>query len=63
MSEGYKFWDEDVEKIENRANIGNDELYEITFKSPVEAFNIHKNDVIRLARLFGLAVYEADSSL
>ncbi len=59
----YEFWDEDVEKITSHASIGNVDIYEIGFKEPIEAVNIHKNDVIHLANLFGLAVYEKEAAL
>jgi len=59
----HKYWDEDVEKAVNNACIGNEDSYEIQFKEPVEAFNIHKDDVIHLAKCFGLAVYEKDTAL
>lgn len=61
--EEYKFWDDDVEKAENQASIGNADVVEIMFRGPIEALNIHKDDVIHLAKQFGLAVYEKDSEL
>jgi hypothetical protein len=61
--EGYEFWDEDVERVQSQALMGNADLYEIIFKEPVGAMNIHKDDVIQLAKCFGLAVYEKDSAL
>ena len=62
MSE-HEFWDEDVEKITSHASLGNCDVYEIGFNKPVDAMNIHKDDVIHFAKLFGLAVYEKDSAL
>lgn len=62
MSE-HEYYDVDVEKEENQARIGNSDVVEIVFNKNVEAFNIHKDDVIHLAKNFGLTVYENDSAL
>ena len=59
----YKFWDEDVESVKNCAYIGNEEAHEIIFKKPIEALNIHKDDVIHLAKCLGLVVFERESEL
>lgn len=59
----HKYWDEDVEDAVNQAHMGNADVIEIQFKTEVEAFNIHKQDVVHLAKQFGLNVYENDSKL
>jgi len=59
----YKYWDEDVENEINQAIVGNADIVEIQFSKEVEAFNIHKNDIIHLAKCFGLVVFERDSEL
>lgn len=59
----YKYWDEDVENTVNQTCLGNADVVEIRFKKKVGAFNIHKQDVIHLAKRFGLNVYESDSKL
>ena len=59
----YKYWDEDVEDAVNQARMGNADIVEIQFKKGVEAFNIHKQDVVYLAKQFGLNVYESNSKL
>lgn len=61
--EDHVFWDEDVNGCKNNAYIGNAEVYEIMFKKPVGAMQIHRDDVIALANCFGLTVYENDSAL
>lgn len=57
----YVYFDDDVE-IEIMC-VHNIDIYEIAFNKPVDAFNIHKDDVIHLAKLFGLTVYEKESAL
>lgn len=59
----HEYNDADVQKTINHASWGNKDIEEIVFKKPVEAFNIHKKDVIHLAKIFGLHVYEGDSKL
>ena len=59
----YRYWDEDVKYTVNQAIIGNADVEEIVFKEPIEAFNIHKDDIIYLARQFGLIVFERESEL
>ena len=59
----HEFWDEDVERIKSHADIGNADVYEVIFNEPIEALNIHKDDVIYLAKLLGLVVYDKCSEL
>ncbi len=61
--EDYEFYDEHVESVENGANVGNDEIYVFQLNNPTTQFTIHKDDVIQLAKFFGLAVYERKSEL
>ena len=63
MLNKYRYWDEDVENAVSHAGLGNIDVVEIQFKKKVEAFNIHKQDVIHLAKQFGLNVYESNSKL
>ncbi len=56
----YKFFDGDVEKVLFEAH---EEVREIVFKDEdQDSLNISKEDVINLAKEFGLVVYEADSA-
>ena len=59
----HKYWDENVENAVNQAYKGNADVVEIRFNTEVTAFNIHKQDVVHLAKQFGLNVYESDSKL
>lgn len=59
----HEYYDSDVSKTINHSSFGNADVEEIVFKQPVEAFNIHKDDVIHLAKCFGLSVFEKDSQL
>lgn len=59
----YPWYDESVKNAVNQAHIGNADLIEIQFNEPEETFDIHKDDVIHLAKCFGLAVYERESEL
>ena len=58
----HKYWDEDVEDVV-QAYVDNIDILEIQFRKEVEAFNIHKQDVVHLAKQFGLNVYESNSKL
>ena len=59
----YIFFDKDIEACKSGAVYGNADIYELSLKDGTEAINIHKDDVIHLAKLFGLNVYESTSML
>ncbi len=59
----HEYWDKDVEDATNQAGMGNADVVEIQFNTEVAAFNIHKRDVIHLAKQFGLNIYESSSKL
>lgn len=62
MSE-YKYHDGNVREAVNQCMNGNADVEEVWFKEPTTSIFIHKQDVIHLARGFGLVVYEKNSSL
>ena len=61
MAEDYDFYDDDIESFTDYG----DDVVEIGFRGSdgVEAINLHKNDIVYLAKHFGLIVYERDSAL
>jgi len=56
----HKWFDEDVEQVLWEGHINN---REIVLRDKTEALLINKEDVIALAKEFGLVVYEAGSNL
>ncbi len=60
----YEFFDKDVEKVLYNVEIGaNEEIREIVFKDEDHvSLNITKQDVIALAKEFGLVVYECNAN-
>jgi len=61
----YKFYDNDVEKVLHSVEVGmHKEVREIVFKQKDHgSLLINKEDVIALAKEFGLIVYEYDGHL
>ena len=56
----HKWFDEDVERVLWEGHINN---REIVLRDKTEALLINKEDVIALAKEFGLVVYEEGSNL
>ena len=61
--EDYEFYDEDIISVNNCAYIGNEEVVEFLTNRATMKFSLHRDDVIQLAKSFGLAVYERKSKL
>ena len=59
----YKMYDPDICSVINQAGNGNNNVVELAFSEPIEAINIHKDDIIHLAKRFGLVVFESNSKL
>ena len=57
----YKWFDSDIEKVTNRAIYGDADSVVVEFSAPVEAVIIHRDDVIHLAKQFGLTVYDTET--
>ena len=57
----YDFYDEDIESVTDCGN----GVVELGFRGSdgVEAINLHRDDIIYLAKEVGLVVYERDSAL
>lgn len=57
------FHDADVDGTKSHADIGNADVIEIQFNGEIDALNVSKDDIVHLAKCFGLVVYEPDSAL
>jgi hypothetical protein len=57
----YAYYDQDIKDVKNQEDI--EDVFVIDFTEPSVTLEMHKDDVIHLAKQFGLIVFEAESKL
>ena len=57
------FYDEDIVSVINNAHFGNEDVVSINIEIYANSICLHKDDVIHLAKQFGLVVFESESQL
>jgi hypothetical protein len=59
----HTYYDRDILKVESHGPLGHPDNYLLAFVEPIGAVTLSKADIVHLAKLSGLVVFEADNQL
>ena len=59
----HEWYSEDIESADAFIGVDGDQLIGFSFEEPTIATMFDKGDVVAMAKVFGLAVYDEDSKL
>ena len=59
----HEFYDQNIEDQVNQGYLGNSDLIELLFYEKTDRCQLHKDDLVYIAKTLGLHVYESSAKL